>query len=121
VEFFTDQVLQKGGFKPDTTKKVSTVDHLWINRLLKEFTSNSVEKLLPQPFLVFSNFPRLVQLGIALAYLAVGGWGIYMGIINRNLYGQVPAWKFVSWALLATIFIPLFVRVIYDAFLKGES
>jgi hypothetical protein len=121
TRFFVDEILNNGGFIPVSLKRKSAINHLWIYRLLEQFKQTPVDTLEPQPFYVFSSAPNFVRLLISLGYLAVGGWGVYEGILHRNTLSLTPVWQLTIWSLAAAICIPLFVRTIWDFFLRGDD
>lgn len=118
ISFFTSQVLEKNGFAPDSRRQISTVDHLWIFRLLKEFEAAPIEKLLPQPFYVWSAASRQLRALLMILFLAIGIIAVYIGVMLKN--AGSPMWAAAA-GVIATVSLGLFGRTVWEFYIKGSN
>ena len=119
TKFFVKQIIEKGGFLSVSRNKVSTVDHLWIYRLLKELESKQPTELLPQPFYRLSAMPRLARVFTSLGFLLVGMiglYGLYSSLFARQQGAGVSTMRVVFFAVLATVGVGLFTGTVKEVF-----
>lgn len=115
TRFFTKQVLEKKGFSPDTSRQIATVDHLWIYRLLNQFTTTPVDSVLPQPFYTWASFPVIGKVVIALIFFVAGYGAVYLS--HKSNYS---GWITALYAVIGSIGLTLFGRIIWESF-KGRD
>ena len=123
TRFFVKEIIDKGGFLSVSRNKVSTVDHLWIYRLLKEIESKQASDLLPQPFYSLSAMPRFARVGTSLGFLLAGSFGVYglySALFARQLGESVSIVRVVIFAILATVGLGLFTGTVKEVF-KGQE
>jgi hypothetical protein len=121
LNFFIKQILDKGGFAPDPRRQFSTVNHLWIYRLLREFESKPVEKVLPQSLYTWSAATRRGRVIISSSLFVVSVLATYVyRTISEPTY-RFPALVVAIVAVSSAAVVAIFGRTIWEFFMKGES
>lgn len=119
INFFVGQVLDRGGFAPDSRRQVSTVDHLWIFRLLTEFDKARVNNLMPPYLYVLTTYPRLLRFGLALVLLLVGGTGAYLDLATQSAISQTAGFRIV-YIIVSALGIGLCVEILSNLLHERE-
>lgn len=108
VRYFSSEISRKGGFIAGSTSKKSTVDHLWLHRLMHEFSVNSLE---PRRLL------RAIRKGTKLLF---GGLFLVSGVSGLYLtyaYGKGFVGYIVG-SVLSVVGLGLFYTLLGE-WLKG--
>lgn len=116
VQYFAERILSASAFKPRTTQKVSSVDHLWIFRLLKEFADRPAVEMVPSRLLQWSAAPRWAQYALTLGTLALGVTAALSAtLLTTNLLLRAVL------GVVASIALSFFSRYAWEFFLKGRD
>lgn len=102
-DYFGTQILERGGFQPITTGRKSSVDHLWIYRLLQQLRSTDTKELSVIPR--WLSLSLVVFLGVVLLGLSILGFYWVYGI-------EETAYR-VAGGVLASISLGLLVRLLW--------
>lgn len=100
-DYFAKEILLRGGLRPVATRRISSVDHLWIYRLLRELRSTDTKQL--------SMWPRWLSFTLvfwAPLFLALGCFGLYW------VYESAEPIVRVSGLVLGTISLGLLVGLL---------
>lgn len=116
VQYYVTEIRSKNGFAPNTTKRLSTVDHLWIYRLLNEFRFKPLNSLVPSSYLLLSAASPLIRVTYTLFWFIVGCFGLYL--INSKTSDILLR---TGGGVLSTVGMGLFVRLLWDWWRGEES
>ena len=77
TNYFVNNISAKHGFTPVNSQRVSTLDHLWVARLLRQFAETNIDALMP-PIWSWRAMPRITRLFIVLLCLSIAAVTIYL-------------------------------------------
>jgi hypothetical protein len=89
VEFFVREILDKNGFAPDE-QQVSTVDHLWIFKLLNEFKKVNIKNIIPRAPYILASYPVTLKIVVAVLFFLFGVIVAYF-----DFSADEGGWKFI--------------------------
>jgi hypothetical protein len=112
INYYTQETFNKG-FKGKSSDGLSTIDHLWIFRLMKEFIKKEPDQFIPHYLLIIFK-KKLVKTITVFLLLIIGSLSLFLGFVqNDNLILKIVS------AILTTISFGLLVQIILDT-LKGN-
>ncbi len=122
VRHFTGKILGKNGFTPNITNRASTVDNLWIYRLLKEFKSTKTTFLFPSTIVSWWEKSRLGKFLILFSLLAISILGSSIATVNASSDKIFPHLFFsIIGGIMATISFGLLVQFIFELITKKKT
>jgi hypothetical protein len=120
VQYYTGSMLSKGGYAPRSTGRLSSIDHLWIFRLLSEFEKTSSVSLVTPKITKLLEAPWFIQVIVALLFLCLGIWGLYVGLLVSNQQNNSQLLRILS-GIAATIGLGIFGRFLWKLIARGEK
>jgi hypothetical protein len=119
AQYYADSIISKGGYAPISTGRLSSIDHLWIFRLLSEFEKTSPVSLVTPKITKLLEAPWFIQVIVALIFLGLGIGGLYVGFLvpnqqNNNLLLQILS------GIATTIGLGIFVRFLWKLIAREE-
>lgn len=121
VDYFASKVVENG-FAGAVSGRLSSVDHLWIFRLLNEFASRSPDTLVPPSnfrWLVASTPIRVISTISFLGLIILGGW-----LTERPDATAIGFWGTLGAKNLGTVLSSIGVAgigVVLTLFLEGRK
>ncbi|MCZ7651931.1 MAG: hypothetical protein M5U13_12530 [Thermoanaerobaculia bacterium] len=115
TNYFVQELLSRRAFRPRTTLRVSSVDHLWISRLLAEFTSLSTGELQPYRLLRWAESPPLQRAILCILFSLVS---VIAGLAASAATSSTGK---LLWGIVATVALSLVGRCLWETLLKGQK
>ena len=120
VEFYMNEVIN-GGFRLEETGRVSSVDHLWIYRLLDEYCNKRVEDLTAISIFNISRLKWYYKLTIGALLFIVGVISIPLNpYIGGTGIGFIDIFSWVMGAL-GIVGLSMLANLITNVFRGGDN
>lgn len=114
INHFATQTLSKNGYIAKATGRMSSVDQLWIFRLMREFRTAPAEAMLPPYFFLWRGATTPIRIGLSIAFLILGLVGLLIGYLTTSTGMRITG------GAIATIFLGLFGRTLWEFVIKAD-
>ena len=116
VRHFALQTIDKYGYVAKATGKISSVDQLWIVRLMREFKLAQINFLLPPYFFLWRGANAPIRILLSGSFLFLGAFGLVLTLWGSS---PSPSSRLIG-GILAGVSFSLFGRTLWEFVFKRE-